>query len=63
MLRYVPRFMKEWVAIWRADGFKALLRQKGWKVVAVVFSYYLVRDTFLYIIVPYLVINNIWQCQ
>lgn len=34
-------------------GFKTLLQQRGKKLFLVVFSYYLIRDTFLYILLPY----------
>jgi len=29
----VPGFIREYVAIWRREGFKSLLRKKGWRVV------------------------------
>jgi hypothetical protein len=51
--KLVPDFILDWVAIWKAEGFKALLRQKGWKVVAVIITYYLIRDVILYILIPY----------
>lgn len=36
----------------RAVGWRGLFRKRGWKLVAVVVAYYLVRDTLLYIIIP-----------
>ena len=33
-------------------GWKGLLRRRGWKLVAIVVLYYLVRDTILYIVIP-----------
>jgi hypothetical protein len=33
-------------------GWKGLLRKRGWRLVALVVVYYLVRDTVLYILIP-----------
>ena len=40
------------VLIARRHGVRELLRARGWKFVAAVFTYYLVRDTLLYVVVP-----------
>ncbi|MCB0282580.1 MAG: hypothetical protein H6627_14180 [Calditrichae bacterium] len=58
-----PKFMQEWISIIKKDGLKSFVKQKGWKIVALIFAYYLVRDTILYIIIPYLIINNIIECS
>jgi len=62
MRAMTPKFMRQWLDIIKKDGIKSFIKQKGWKVIALIFSYYLVRDTILYIILPYLIINNIIQC-
>lgn len=36
----------------KRHGLRELLRQRGWRFVAGVVAYYLVRDTLLYIVVP-----------
>jgi hypothetical protein len=59
MRRLAPKFIKEWVTLIRENGIREFIKQKGWKVLAVIVLYYLIRDTILYIIIPYLVINNI----
>ncbi|MBD3225069.1 MAG: hypothetical protein GF313_10100 [Caldithrix sp.] len=59
MRRLAPKFIKEWVTLIRENGIREFLKQKGWKFLAVIVLYYLIRDTILYIIIPYLVINNI----
>ena len=58
-----PGFMREWIQLIKKDGLKEFIRQKGWKIVAGIFIYYLIRDSILYILIPYLIINNIIQCQ
>ncbi len=42
-------------ALWKAAGFRGLLRQYGWRLVAIVIGYYLVRDVTLYVLLPFLV--------
>lgn len=53
MKRFVPEFILEWVSIWKTQGFRQLVKQKGWKVVIIIICYYLIRDTILYILIPY----------
>lgn len=50
---------KELRQTWREHGFKAVLKRYGWKIVAVFFTYYLIRDTILYILIPYIFIKYI----
>ncbi len=52
--RMAPQFIKDYVKIWKDQGFKELIKQKGWRVFAVIFFYYLIRDSILYILLPYL---------
>lgn len=49
-----PKFMQSWIASYKKGGIKGLLKEKGWSVLAVFFLFYLVRDTILYIIIPWL---------
>ena len=53
--KITPSFIKEWRVIWKEHGFKELLKRKGWKVGFAIFMYYLIRDSILYILIPYLV--------
>lgn len=46
-----------WARIRGRVGF--LYRKYGWKLVAGVVAYYLVRDTLLYIILPYLIAKRL----
>lgn len=49
----------EAVVVLRAGGVKGLVRTYGWKLVAAVVVYYLVRDITLYILLPWLVAEGI----
>lgn len=44
----------------KAHGLRALLRERGWRFVAAVVAYYLVRDTLLYIVVPLCLARRLW---
>jgi hypothetical protein len=41
---------------------RELLRRRGWRFVAAVIAYYLVRDTLLYVVVPLLVARGFPHC-
>lgn len=45
--------IREAKTIFREQGFKGVLRRFGWKLFAVIFVYYLVRDVTLYILLPW----------
>ena len=52
-----PKFIKKYTDIYKNDGFKGLVKKGGWKLLCYFFIFYLIRDTILYILIPYLV----WQ--
>jgi hypothetical protein len=39
--------------------FEHLLRRYGWKILIAIFFYYLIRDTILYLIIPFLVAKQL----
>lgn len=41
-----------------SEGPRAVFRRYGWKAVAAIFAYYLVRDVTLYVILPLLVFKS-----
>lgn len=45
-------------ATFREAGFKGVVRRYGWKIFAVFFVYYLVRDLTLYIFIPWLIAKH-----
>ena len=57
-----PKWAIEWWAIIKNEGVKAFVKQKGWKFLIAFILFYLIRDVTLYIIIPYLIINNMIQC-
>jgi hypothetical protein len=57
-----PKWAIEWWVIIKNEGVKAFVQQKGWKLLIAFILFYLIRDVTLYIIIPYLIINNIISC-
>lgn len=52
---FKPPIIQEWTSLLREKGLKAFVREKGWKIVAAVFMFYLVRDSIMYILIPVLI--------
>jgi len=44
----------------RSHGLRELLRRRGWRFFATVIAYYLVRDTVLYIVVPFCIARGLF---
>ena len=53
------KFLAKYTAIFKENGFKGLIKEGGWKLLFFFFMYYLIRDSILYIIIPYLVVKGI----
>lgn len=51
-LRFYRYAVIDSLRIVRRHGLRGLWRQRGWRFVAAVAAYYLVRDTLLYVVVP-----------
>jgi hypothetical protein len=60
---YKPTFLSEWNSIRQEGGYKLLIKKKGWVVVAAFFIFYLIRDSFLYLLIPYLAFKGIITCN
>lgn len=43
----------------KTNGVKGLFRRYGWKLVALLFVYYLIRDVTIYMIIPWLVAKHL----
>ncbi|MCF8237008.1 MAG: hypothetical protein K9I85_02530 [Saprospiraceae bacterium] len=50
-----PKWIRKYLIIYKEQGFKAMLKAAGWKIVLVIFMYYLIRDSILYLLIPYLI--------
>lgn len=59
IIRLYKYYIIDSIIIVKREGFKALLRERGWKVFAIVIGYYTVRDTIVYVLIPLLVANGL----
>jgi hypothetical protein len=57
-----PKWAIEWWEIIKKEGVKTFLKKKGWKFLALFILFYLIRDVTLYIIIPYLIVDNLVSC-
>ena len=57
--KLIPKFLRKYVFYLKEHGFKKTVKKFGWKLFAVRFLYYLIRDSILYIIIPYLILKGI----
>ena len=53
------KFFKKYIKIFKESGFKGLIKEGGWKLLIGFFLYYLIRDTILYILIPYLIVKGV----
>ena len=51
----IPRKIQQLRADLKEKGLKKLVMDMGWKVALGIFLYYLIRDSILYILIPYLI--------
>ena len=51
----LPLFIIEWAKLLREEGFKVFVKKRGWKVLWTIVIFYLIRDTILYILIPFLI--------
>ena len=56
---FKSKFLKKYTKIYKENGFKGVLKEGGWKVITYFVLFYLIRDTILYIIIPYLIVKGI----
>ncbi len=62
MSLYKPEFIQDWLALYREGGMKHLLKKKGMKVLVAFTLFYLIRDSIIYIIIPYFAFNSFHSC-
>lgn len=57
MITSVKKSLIEPIRLARKQGLKRAWRESRWKLVFAILLYYLVRDTLLYIVLPFLVMH------
>jgi|APSaa5957512535_1039671.scaffolds.fasta_scaffold01654_6 hypothetical protein len=59
---YRPDFIQSWLELYRKGGFNNLLKEKGIKVLLLFTLFYLIRDSIIYIIIPYFAFDSFRGC-
>lgn len=55
------RIINECYLLLRNEGIRAVFRRYGWRVFVVVFFYYLIRDSIIYLLIPYMVTRHFFD--
>jgi len=55
-------FLKSYKTTFKENGFRGLVQKEGWFIVFIFIVFYLVRDTLLFIIIPYVGISGLSNC-
>jgi len=58
-----PKWAVDWWQIIREEGVRTFIKKKGWRFLVAFFLFYLIRDTTLYIIIPYFALSKITGCD
>jgi hypothetical protein len=60
VFRLYKYYIIDSIIIVKKFGFKELVRKRGVKFFYIIFGYYLVRDTLIYIVIPYCVARGLF---
>tara|TARA_B110000014_G_scaffold160154_1_gene112798 strand:- start:478 stop:675 length:198 start_codon:yes stop_codon:yes gene_type:complete len=59
--KLIPAFLKKYHSYYKENGFKKTIRTHGLKLFGIIFLFYLIRDSILYIIIPYFALKGIFN--
>src|SRR5690349_9096567 len=49
-----PKWVDRYTDVYRKEGFKGVVKKGGWKLVIIFFLFYLIRDSVIYLLLPFL---------
>ena len=55
-----PKWVDRYTDVYRQEGFKGVVKKGGWKLVVGFFLFYLIRDSVIYLLLPYLAARGLW---
>ena len=58
---FKSNFLSKYSQIYKQYGFKGVIKEGGWKILIYFFLFYLIRDSFLYIILPYFFMKGVFS--
>ena len=59
--KLIPNFLKEYIIYYQENGFKKTIQKFGIKLIVTIIIFYFIRDTILYIIIPYFALKGIFN--
>ena len=59
LFKFYKYYIIDSIIIVKNHGLKELFKRRGWKFLLIIVSYYAVRDSVIYIIIPYLIAKGI----
>ena len=60
--KFSINFLKSCKDSIKNDGLRGLIKKEGWSIVAFFFLFYLIRDSIIYILIPYIGISGLSSC-
>jgi hypothetical protein len=60
LFRLYKHYIIDSILIVKRDGVKALIKKRGTKFIYIIIAYYAVRDSIIYLIIPYLIAIGIF---
>ncbi len=59
--KLIPNFLKKYIIYYKDNGLKLTIKKFGFKLILGIFIFYLIRDSILYIIIPYFALKGIFN--
>jgi len=59
LFKFYKYYIIDSIIIVKNHGLKELFKRRGWKFLLIIISYYAVRDSVIYIIIPYLIAKGV----
>lgn len=53
-----PGIVQKYTDVYRQEGFKGVIKKGGWRLLIGIILFYLIRDSILYILIPYLALKG-----
>ena len=60
LFRLYKHYVFDSAVIVRRHGFRELVRRRGWRFILLIAGYYLVRDTILYVAIPFCMASGLF---
>lgn len=59
LARLAPKTLRDVRDTFKQEGMRGVTKRYGWKIFAAFIAYYLVRDSIIYLLIPYLIARGL----